>query len=259
MRLQWIQSIVHPCTTKDSELVRVRGNDLPCIFPFKINGRRYDGCTSDDEVMPWCSVQTDDEGNHVPSDEENGKTWGYCDIKKCFKASQIFVPKLFHPIPETDKTCDRERVCLQHDECPELLEISREEQRPLFRANGCNKKERGYCCPQGKYFMCYRYEMREEMLKTNFSFEVIAGSWSAWTTCDGGTKRRLCNNPEPSGGGADCAGMREMNCIPAKYSPSAFASLTTPTTTPRTTTTSVTSTPRARTTTKGQFIQKHIE
>ena len=159
MRLQWIQSIVHPCTTKDSDLVRVRGNDLPCIFPFKINGRRYDGCTTDDEVMPWCSVQTDDEGNHVPSDEENGKTWGYCDIKKCFKANPDFVPDLFHPLPETDKTCHRERVCLQHDECPELLEISREEQRPFLRANGCNKKARGYCCPQGKYFMCYRYEI----------------------------------------------------------------------------------------------------
>merc|ERR1712227_1018420 len=35
------------------------------------------------------------------------------------------------------------------------------------------------------------------------------GSWTSWSTCDNGgqrSRRRSCNNPAPSGGGAPCSG-----------------------------------------------------
>jgi hypothetical protein len=52
----------------------------------------------------------------------------------------------------------------------------------------------------------------------NIVVERIDGGWSAWSACNAtacgtsGTQTRLCNNPFPSGGGADCSGSSSQSC-----------------------------------------------
>jgi hypothetical protein len=43
------------------------------------------------------------------------------------------------------------------------------------------------------------------------------GAWGAWSTCSvtcgsGGTQTRVCNNPAPANGGADCVGQTTQSC-----------------------------------------------
>ena len=63
-----------PCIT-------VGGNKAgqPCVFPFTNNGVTYSGCTTDDDPDSklWCSVATDDAGNHLKG------SWGHCPREGC--------------------------------------------------------------------------------------------------------------------------------------------------------------------------------
>ena len=58
--------------------------DQPCHFPFILRGKTYYTCTYDYSkslgFKPWCSVNTDEKGNHVSGKRTNGtKTIGICD------------------------------------------------------------------------------------------------------------------------------------------------------------------------------------
>ncbi|XP_023343971.1 uncharacterized protein LOC111713351 [Eurytemora carolleeae] len=51
-----------------------------CIFPFTFNRKTYTFCSLDNaanlqENRPWCSTQTDQQGNHIG----NIGAWGYCE------------------------------------------------------------------------------------------------------------------------------------------------------------------------------------
>ena len=137
------------CTTNDGQVVHSQGCNAPCKFPFKINGQAYSSCILLDEVMPWCSIEVDGNGNHVPSTSEK-RTWGYCDIKKCIQTYEKTIPTAFHPVEEVEKTCDAERICLPKDECPELSRSKQSQIKDLLSRNMCNRKKRDYCCPQSK-------------------------------------------------------------------------------------------------------------
>ena len=54
----------------------------PCIFPFKYNGKTYNGCEKDHEdgTKTWCSTKVDSKGHHVPGQNE----YGHCG-KNCPK------------------------------------------------------------------------------------------------------------------------------------------------------------------------------
>jgi alkaline phosphatase D len=64
----------------NSSRVRVRSADHQgtgefdneCNFPFKFGGVVYDDCTSDGSEAPWCSIETETNGNHI-----DGR-WGNC-------------------------------------------------------------------------------------------------------------------------------------------------------------------------------------
>ncbi len=65
-----------------------------CVFPFTFRGKRYEGCTTehDPDKRSWCSVQVDEDGNHV-----SGKGhWGHCDQATCTD---------FEPTLGLNKTC----------------------------------------------------------------------------------------------------------------------------------------------------------
>ena len=51
---------------------------------------------------------------------------------------------------------------------------------------------------------------------TSSCIPPVNGGWSAWSacsaTCGGGTQARTCNNPAPSGGGANCSGSTSQAC-----------------------------------------------
>ena len=67
------------CTT----IVTDGGTQTPelCKFPFTFQGQVFENCTtfSDNDNLEWCSVETDQQGNHVRG---QGK-WGHCDPAKC--------------------------------------------------------------------------------------------------------------------------------------------------------------------------------
>ena len=50
--------------------------ELPCTFPFSLNGQIFNECTNtfDPEGKYWCSTRTTPDGAHVAS----GGYWGYC-------------------------------------------------------------------------------------------------------------------------------------------------------------------------------------
>ena len=65
------------CMTVDGE-----DPNQQCVFPFNFDGVTYDGCifvgtAYPGETRPWCSTQTDGNGDHVMG---QGK-WGYCSAE----------------------------------------------------------------------------------------------------------------------------------------------------------------------------------
>ena len=48
------------------------------IFPFKFNGKTYNGCETDpdDRTKTWCSTKVDSRGNHITGQNE----YGHCGI-----------------------------------------------------------------------------------------------------------------------------------------------------------------------------------
>ena len=50
----------------------------PCVFPYIDNGIKHFECTSMFDNQPWCSIEVDNNGNHVTGQ------WGYCDTE-CFE------------------------------------------------------------------------------------------------------------------------------------------------------------------------------
>ena len=66
-----------------------------CVFPFNFGGVTYDGCifvgtAYPGETRPWCSTQTDGNGDHVMG---QGK-WGYCSAEASSFISVVYV---YHP------------------------------------------------------------------------------------------------------------------------------------------------------------------
>ena len=59
-------SIAEECIIKAS-----KRSKIPCIFPFKWNGKEYRSCVFKKDGS-WCSTMVDDEGNHIQ------KYWGKC-------------------------------------------------------------------------------------------------------------------------------------------------------------------------------------
>lgn len=59
-----------------------------CVFPFKFEGKTYDGCTyhisknGERDPKPWCSTKIDSNGEHVKSSRKGGKHFGHCS-KNC--------------------------------------------------------------------------------------------------------------------------------------------------------------------------------
>ena len=47
-----------------------------CAFPFRYQGKEYRGCTVADanDGKQWCSIKTDDNGNHIGGQG----LWGHC-------------------------------------------------------------------------------------------------------------------------------------------------------------------------------------
>ena len=52
---------------------------MSCIFPFRFNGKIYNGCTFDDsdpgDNRPWCSTKVDLRGFHIGGQDN----WGFCE------------------------------------------------------------------------------------------------------------------------------------------------------------------------------------
>jgi hypothetical protein len=65
-----------PSTTACKTVSGAKPN-LPCVFPFRYNGRVYNSCVSAGFDDPWCSTLTNMFGVHV-----NGN-WGNCDKSAC--------------------------------------------------------------------------------------------------------------------------------------------------------------------------------
>ena len=53
--------------------------DRRCVFPFVFLGKRYTGCTADEDRdgRKWCSVRVDGEERHIRGN------WGYCNPETC--------------------------------------------------------------------------------------------------------------------------------------------------------------------------------
>ncbi len=49
-------------------------------------------------------------------------------------------------------------------------------------------------------------------VKSSCSNIPVDGGWSAWSTCNAGTKTRTCTNPAPQNGGASCSGPSTQSC-----------------------------------------------
>ena len=61
-----------------------------CSFPFYYGGIRYNNCTTVGDInnRHWCSISTDDFGQHQAGTE----SWGYCQIQSttsCFNNQNI--------------------------------------------------------------------------------------------------------------------------------------------------------------------------
>ena len=71
---------VNPTPPIIEQCLTISGKDInkPCIFPFKIFGREYNGCLDNEDSTSWCSTKLDTNGNHLI-----GKGfWGICS-KNC--------------------------------------------------------------------------------------------------------------------------------------------------------------------------------
>lgn len=62
-----------------TECMTLSGNtpNLPCVFPFTFDGVSYSSCIVEGYPNPWCSTQTDSQGQHVIGE------WGDCDLDNC--------------------------------------------------------------------------------------------------------------------------------------------------------------------------------
>merc|ERR1712008_72908 len=79
-----IASPLGPVTpSPDSGCVTWGGGTIgvKCVFPFKYNGKEYQGCTVADvsDGKLWCSTSTDRNGNHIGG----GGFWGHCPSRNC--------------------------------------------------------------------------------------------------------------------------------------------------------------------------------
>ena len=70
------ESGLRECRTSNS-----RGNDRnkPCLFPWRFEGKTYDGCITGHGGR-WCSTKLRD--GTIDHDDEVDQ-WGYCDSKDC--------------------------------------------------------------------------------------------------------------------------------------------------------------------------------
>ena len=68
------KTVIGQCETTDDSPDR----NMPCIFPFRLNGKLRNSCTKEDdfEGRYWCATRTD---NNLDIVDEN---WGYCP-KSC--------------------------------------------------------------------------------------------------------------------------------------------------------------------------------
>ena len=60
------------CLTTDESDSAVQ--NAPCLFPWNLNGKKYDSCTTvdDPEGRFWCATKLDESGSYVDGQ------WGYC-------------------------------------------------------------------------------------------------------------------------------------------------------------------------------------
>ena len=56
----------------------------PCIFPFKHNGKTFNGCDidPDDRSKTWCSTKVDSRGNHITGQGEYGHCGNNCQTNQ---------------------------------------------------------------------------------------------------------------------------------------------------------------------------------
>eukprot|EP00931_Biecheleriopsis_adriatica_P019530 TRINITY_DN13283_c0_g1_i2.p1 TRINITY_DN13283_c0_g1~~TRINITY_DN13283_c0_g1_i2.p1 ORF type:complete len:423 (-),score=46.55 TRINITY_DN13283_c0_g1_i2:140-1408(-) len=100
---------INSCTTAGTSGV---GPGIECVLPFKYGGATYSSCTRFDAVSPWCSTQTDGDGNHI-----NGQ-WGYCSSScpTSADAGQAGVTASSKPSPSTMATQPSQELRSAHPE-----------------------------------------------------------------------------------------------------------------------------------------------
>ena len=54
-----------------------------CKFPFRYKGRLYDTCITLDSEVPWCSLETDIDDNHIETDQSQGLCQSTCHVQNC--------------------------------------------------------------------------------------------------------------------------------------------------------------------------------
>ena len=62
------------CLTVNSEV---------CKFPFRYKGRMFDACITVDSSVPWCSLKTDVDFNHIDEPETKGNCPQSCPVAVC--------------------------------------------------------------------------------------------------------------------------------------------------------------------------------
>ena len=83
------------CITDESRL---------CSFPFRYKGRMYDSCITIDSTVPWCSLLTDIQRNHLEGVGTQGICPNTCNVQNC--------PVGFY---NQDQTCIRISARTDHD------------------------------------------------------------------------------------------------------------------------------------------------
>lgn len=71
-----------------------------CTFPFEYKDVVYDKCMTIDEPRPWCSHNTDSNGEHISGN------WGFCETDKgCRFGERVLVTRdgLYVQLPLREK------------------------------------------------------------------------------------------------------------------------------------------------------------